>query len=178
MAGLERDREQGLPDKATSVFCFLETFFFFSPIHKHVKILFLSCGYFSCFQFLFSVFFFFNFKFLFLLYFTLQYCIGFGIHWHESATGVHELGDILKACPGRCERSCNNYYHRYSFATWDCELTSSLEECLGWLYTQRHIAMSMSHNYITCKSFSNLWILKYLNQNLWLQVYGTIVGHN
>ena len=24
------------------------------------------------------------FYFLFLLYFTLQYCIGFGIHWHES----------------------------------------------------------------------------------------------
>ena len=68
MAGLERDREQGLPDKATSVFCFLETFFFFSPIHKHVKILFLSCGYFSCFQFLFSVFFFLilNFYFYFI----------------------------------------------------------------------------------------------------------------
>ena len=24
-----------------------------------------------------------------LLYFTLQYCIGFSIHWHESTTGVH-----------------------------------------------------------------------------------------
>ena len=31
------------------------------------------------------------FKFLFLFYFTLQYCIGFAIHWHESATGVHEF---------------------------------------------------------------------------------------
>ena len=30
-------------------------------------------------------------KFLFLLYFALQYCIGFAIHWHESATGVHEF---------------------------------------------------------------------------------------
>ena len=30
----------------------------------------------------------FFFKFLFLLYFTLQYCIGFAIHWHESTTGV------------------------------------------------------------------------------------------
>ena len=27
--------------------------------------------------------------FLILLYFTLQYCIGFAIHQHESATGVH-----------------------------------------------------------------------------------------
>ena len=31
------------------------------------------------------------FSFFFLLYFTLQYCIGFAIHWHESATGVHEF---------------------------------------------------------------------------------------
>ena len=38
---------------------------------------------------LFFLSFFFN--FLFLLYFTLQYCIGFAIHWHESATGVHEF---------------------------------------------------------------------------------------
>ena len=29
------------------------------------------------------------FSFLILLYFTLQYCIGFAIHQHESATGVH-----------------------------------------------------------------------------------------
>ena len=34
---------------------------------------------------------FFFFLILFLLYFTLQYCIGFAIHWHESATGVYEL---------------------------------------------------------------------------------------
>ena len=46
------------------------------------------------FFFFFYFYLFFLFKFLFLLYFTLQYCIGFGIHWHESATGIHELQNM------------------------------------------------------------------------------------
>ena len=29
--------------------------------------------------------------FILFIFFTLQYCIGFAIHWHESATGVHEI---------------------------------------------------------------------------------------
>ena len=33
-------------------------------------------------------------KFLFLLYFTLQYCIGFSIHWYESTTGVHVIPNM------------------------------------------------------------------------------------
>ena len=49
--------------------------------------------------FLFFLFFFFwmlcfFFKFLFLLYFTLQYCIGFAIHWHESTMGIHEFPNM------------------------------------------------------------------------------------
>ena len=36
------------------------------------------------------VFFFFSFFFWILFYFlTLQYCIGFAIYQHESATGIH-----------------------------------------------------------------------------------------
>ena len=34
-------------------------------------------------------FYFIFFQFNLFIYFTLQYCIGFAIHWHESAMGVH-----------------------------------------------------------------------------------------
>ena len=43
-----------------------------------------------------ACFFFFFFKswFLFLLYFTLQYCIGFAIHWHVSTMDVHVIPNM------------------------------------------------------------------------------------
>ena len=33
----------------------------------------------------------FTFFLFFFFFLTLQYCIGFAIHWHESAMGVHEF---------------------------------------------------------------------------------------
>ena len=37
--------------------------------------------------------------FKFLLYFTLQYCIGFAIHWHESTKGVPAFPNMNPPLP-------------------------------------------------------------------------------
>ena len=50
--------------------------------HQRIEFLFI---YFN-FLFIFNMFIYFNWRLI-----TLQYCIGFAIHWHESATGVHEF---------------------------------------------------------------------------------------
>ena len=51
--------------------------------HQLTKVLELHHQYF---QWIFRVDLFYFILFLFLLYFTLQYCIGFAINWHESTT--------------------------------------------------------------------------------------------
>ena len=50
-------------------------------------IIFWNCSKFGGVFFFFYIFFFFS----FLFFFTLQYCIGFAIHQHASATGVHKF---------------------------------------------------------------------------------------
>ena len=45
-----------------------------------------------------SVLFFFQFCFFCFVLFTLQYCIGFAIQQHESATGVHVSCCVHKVC--------------------------------------------------------------------------------
>ena len=47
--------------------------------------------------------FFFN-LFIFWRLITLQYCTGFTIHWHESATGVHMYTSYLKMFPSHLQQ--------------------------------------------------------------------------
>ena len=61
----------------------------------------------------------FLFFFFFLLYFTLQYCIGFAIHWHESSMGVYAFPNMniiflkiknqIKNKAIRLEENSNNF---------------------------------------------------------------------
>ena len=53
-----------------------------------------------------------------LLYFTLQYCIGFAMHWHESAMGVYELpilDFIFLSSKVTVDGDCNHEMKRLSF---------------------------------------------------------------
>ena len=63
----------------------------FSWHRDRMYVSYISCtGRYVLFFFFLQFFIFKNFIFnLFIYFYTLQYCIGFAIHWHESAMGVH-----------------------------------------------------------------------------------------
>ena len=54
-----------------------------------------------CFVFWMPSFFF----FFFLLYFTLQYCVGFAIHWHEFLFKKYsvQFSSVTQSCPTLCD---------------------------------------------------------------------------
>ena len=56
-----------------------------------------------------------DFLFFFLNFFTLQYCIGFAIHQHESVTGIHYSGLSRKSggCKGSSRKLC-----AFTYMTW------------------------------------------------------------
>ena len=76
------------------------------------------------------------------IFFNLQYCIGFAIHWHESATGVH-VSPILKPLPPPSpshpsgSSQCTNSEHPVS-----C-LEPGLE--IHFTYDNLYVSMPFSH---------------------------------
>ena len=92
-----------------------------------------------------------NLPLFFFFYFTLQYCIGFAIHQHESATGVHEF-PILNPSPTSLPIPSlwviPVHQHQAScilHGTW------TVDSFLIWYYTcfnvilQKHPTLSLSH---------------------------------
>ena len=77
------------------------------------------------------IFLFFCYYYYFLLYFTLQYCIGFAIHWHESTMGVHEfpiLNHPLPPTPYHLSGSspCTSPKHPVSCINIDWQFVSNM----------------------------------------------------
>ena len=82
-----------------------------------------------------------NIGFFFFKFFTLQYCIGFAIHWHESATGVQEF-PIMNPLPPATP------YHLFGSSRWTSPKNpvSCIERRLAirFLHDSIHVSMPFS----------------------------------
>ena len=74
----------------------------------------------------------FFFTLFFNFYFTLQYCIGFAIHWHESATGVHEFPNMKPPPTSHPISSLFTLITEEGFLIHSSSRTSRLFPCPGY----------------------------------------------
>ena len=108
----------------------------------------------------------------FFFFLTLQYCIGFAIHWHESATGVHEF-PILNPHPTPCP------YHLSgsSQCTSPKHPVSCMEPRLviGFLHDSIHVSMPFSQIILPSPSPTESKRLFYISVSLLLSQYRVIL---
>ena len=109
------------------------------------------------FYFHFFIFIFFILKFLFLLYFTLQYCIGFALHWHESTTGAHAFPNLNHPPPHLPPHNISLGHHR---APAPSMLYPALN--IDWRFDSYMIPISLEWLIHTCWDKAQKWIFQFL----------------